>query len=519
MSRNAMYVESIGCLPLKWLDDAVGGVPLTKIDEDTKKEITIEHADGTPVIFYPDARVNLDKVERTLKKFMPEGVEWAIFIHDLEEEEEEKPHLHIAFNFPSAKSASAIRKLLGLYDKSKDNFIQLFTSKKKGEKSGIYSKRSMFSYLPHITEEAVKEGKINYEHYIDNPLKMRSNFDFKGYVKGITSDVEAKKIDVDDIITKLVSGEMRQHHLINPKDGEDILPKFYLNNMSKCDNAMKVFNKRYAKMRKEGEKQVETIFITGDAGSGKTTFAKEYAERKFESYFVTGSQNDPLQDYMGEECIIFDDARASDFEASDWLKLLDPYTRTSVKSRYFNKAMPIKCLIITSTEHFESFFVYAKNKGGSDEPVDQFVRRFSTVIEISNDLPNVYQDRLISRRTYPKNNIGDLREPYITKAMQKLPVHKRQELLKNKAYEKWALEELQKRGISETDRYSVARIYAVKKLPKNARHEKLKVPSDKMSDTSFDVSYVLNELDGLAIRKLEEMENENLASDILNYFA
>jgi len=138
---------------------------------------------------------------------------------------------------------------------------------------------------------------------------------------------------------------------------------------------------------------LEIIYIQGDAGSGKTTLAKEYALRKYGDYFMTGSSNDSVQDYMGEPVAIFDDARPSDFSASDWLKLLDPYNnKATVTSRYYNKYLAVKCIIITTTTPFYEFFIYAKNKAGVDEPVAQFMRRFSAVISVDRATNSAGQD-------------------------------------------------------------------------------------------------------------------------------
>src|SRR5699024_5027104 len=95
---------------------------------------------------------------------------------------------------------------------------------------------------------------------------------------------------------------------------------------------------------------------------------------------------DSVQDYMGEPVAIFDDARPSDFTASDWLKMLDPYNnKSSIASRYYNKYLSVKSIIITATTPFEEFFVYAKDKGGVDEPVSQFMRRFQAVIKVDSE--------------------------------------------------------------------------------------------------------------------------------------
>ena len=105
--------------------------------------------------------------------------------------------------------------------------------------------------------------------------------------------------------------------------------------------------------------------------------------KNYRDYCISSSQNDVAQDYLGQDAMIFDDARPGDFNASEWLKLLDPYNNEStVNSRYYNKYLAVKCIILTSVTPFEDFFVYAPKKESGDwsEPVGQFMRRFDFVL-------------------------------------------------------------------------------------------------------------------------------------------
>ena len=71
----------------------------------------------------------------------------------------------------------------------------------------------------------------------------------------------------------------------------------------------------------------------------------------------------------------------------DWLKLLDPYNnKSTVTSRYYNKYLAVDAIILTTTTDFKEFFLYAKDKGGVDEPLDQFIRRFTMVIKVHSEI-------------------------------------------------------------------------------------------------------------------------------------
>ena len=92
---------------------------------------------------------------------------------------------------------------------------------------------------------------------------------------------------------------------------------------------------------------MKIIFIHGDSGSGKSTYAELYAkmlcEKKgYRDFARSSASNDIMQDYMGEDIFILDDYRDVDEmtgkaeSLSDTLKMLDPHYASSSKSRYTN---------------------------------------------------------------------------------------------------------------------------------------------------------------------------------------
>nr|WP_305147408.1 hypothetical protein [Butyricicoccus faecihominis] len=131
------------------------------------------------------------------------------------------------------------------------------------------------------------------------------------------------------------------------------------------------------------------IYITGDSGTGKTTYAKEYAKKQGYSIFVSSGSNDVLDGYKGQDCIILDDLRPSSLGLSDLLKLLDNNTSSTVKSRYRNKVLECKVIIITTTLGINEFF----RNVFSEEPetIVQLKRRCGTMILF----PKNVNDKLI----------------------------------------------------------------------------------------------------------------------------
>ena len=103
-------------------------------------------------------------------------------------------------------------------------------------------------------------------------------------------------------------------------------------------------------------RDIKVIFITGDAGNGKTTFAKTAFCSGYQGVCISSSSNDPLQDYTDQDVLILDDLRDDDFKFQDLLKILDPHTGSSVKSRYNNKLFLGKLIIITSYKKLEEWY-------------------------------------------------------------------------------------------------------------------------------------------------------------------
>lgn len=122
------------------------------------------------------------------------------------------------------------------------------------------------------------------------------------------------------------------------------------------------------------KRDMKVIYINGQSGSGKTTLAKFLGDNMGFDVFVSGSGSDPLDGYDDEECIILDDLRADVFTKAELFKLLDNNTNSSVKSRYFNKAIThCRLMIITSVK--TPFDLYNWKGEDEAEPFVQFARR------------------------------------------------------------------------------------------------------------------------------------------------
>lgn len=208
------------------------------------------------------------------------------------------------------------------------------------------------------------------KHQYD-PAAVVSNFAWE------KEAAEAKKIkELEEVIDKIDSGEIR---LFNYTDY--MTANFYAKYRRQIDTAFKFRNDRLKS--KEVNRNMRCIYIMGGSGTGKTTYAKEYAKKLGYSTFISSGSNDPLDGYAGQDCIILDDLRPSCMGLSDLLKMLDNNTASTVKSRYFNKVLECKLIIITTTLDIESFFKNVFSE--ENEACKQLKRRCDLVVEFPQD--------------------------------------------------------------------------------------------------------------------------------------
>ena len=110
-SRAYMYSEAIGCLPKQFLDRRYTY---------TGEEWDTEHADGTKVIYYKDAVLDMNAIEDYLEEHFPKGTQFAVIVHDreykqyLNDMEDDKeipkavlPHIHISMYFEKRRRSDS----------------------------------------------------------------------------------------------------------------------------------------------------------------------------------------------------------------------------------------------------------------------------------------------------------------------------------------------------------------------------------------------------------------------------
>ena len=236
----------------------------------------------------------------------------------------------------------------------------------------------MCSYLIHETDTAIDDGKYKYD-----PADVVANFDFPAFMDSIRSGVaEAKdkkkhKQYIDDEILQAIM----DNKIPRIKIGTHVDDLTRLKHAKLIEEAYRI---RDEKLMKEVDRDMDVMYFTGGSGTGKTTFAKMLAKQYGYDCFVAGSSNDPLQGYMGQECVVLDDIRGSDWKINDLLKMLDNNTNSLVKSRYSNKLLvDCKLMILTSVQSISGLY---KNMADHDaEPIEQLKRRCQVVLGFEKD--------------------------------------------------------------------------------------------------------------------------------------
>lgn len=223
---------------------------------------------------------------------------------------------------------------------------------------------------------------IQYLLHLNNPEKTQyerseivSNFSESALDKYLsTTDGQnstSKKL-VDDIIRKIDDGTIREYNKSEYIDSVTL---------ARNDRLFRTaFKNRSERIMLNQNRDIQVYFITGEPGAGKTTFAKQIAAKIGNgSYYISGSNNDSMQDYKGQDTLILDDLRDCSFEFNDILKILDNHTSTAIKSRFYNKVFLGKAIIITSCSSvFDWYSFTTENRA-------QFYRRITVVYKMDKD--------------------------------------------------------------------------------------------------------------------------------------
>jgi hypothetical protein len=299
------------------------------------------------LVLYPE-NMNGEKFENGLKKLK----KYAWILHDKDEGREVHAHLYGQPNSPM--KTSVIANLFGI----RENQIE----KIKG------TWNDAMAYLTHANAPE--------KHQYD-PEEVHANFDWGKDAKRSKS---AQNRELEEVIAKITTGEIRQYNITDYVSGDA-----YVRNERKIKAALN-YRMMYVKAHLEELIEMKNIiWIYGETGKGKTTFAKELAKGYKMVYAITSIGKNPFDDYLDEPCIIMDDLRPQDLSFADLLGILDPYNFKHAAARYHNKALQTQLVIVTTTISPELF---AQECNGGElvaEDARQLYRRLNSIYEVLSD--------------------------------------------------------------------------------------------------------------------------------------
>lgn len=305
--------------------------------------------------------LTLENIEKGIFELISSGQleKYCYLLHDkdiLEDGTLKNPHYHLFLSFTDRMDFSV------LADTFKVDFANVCKIKAGRYEGGI----------PYLVHKNAPE-KFQYDS-----KEVKANFDYVKFIEDY--DKKQNKISrFSEIQEGIENGTIREFNLY-----EHISMNEYVKFKGQIEKSFEYVRK--TKSAKQMSKKC--VFITGESGSGKTTYAKKWCESRGYSYVVSGSSNDPLECYKGQDVLILDDLRGSSFTFSDLLKILDNNTNSLAKSRYYNKFLECEYIIITSIVPIDEF--YTNLFEHETEPLTQLKRRCSTYIKMDREFVKLF---------------------------------------------------------------------------------------------------------------------------------
>lgn len=261
-----------------------------------------------------------DQIKETLEFWAWESGLTYWFIEHNPDDDLPNPHYHIVIKF-----------------KTHSRFTTVKSKFPYGDIEQAKNIRNSVQYLIHLND--LSKVQYNWEDVVTNcgdmsPFKVQSR--------------AQQAVAMQSIYDMIESGELTELNI-----REKVSMSVFSENKSKILNA---FEHKRGEYFENQNRNISVVFISGNTGQGKTTFAKQYCERRGLTYCVSSASNDPVQDYRGQEVLILDDMRDDSFKYHDLLKLLDNHTKSTAHSRYYNKVFTGSLIIITSTRPINDWY-------------------------------------------------------------------------------------------------------------------------------------------------------------------
>lgn len=163
-----------------------------------------------------------------------------------------------------------------------------------------------------------------------------------------TPTAETPKEKIKKIVNDIVEGNLKEYEIATK-----IEPGIYIRYNNRIKTAFE-YRRRIDLLNPN--RKLKCIVLFGNPGVGKTTFAKAYAQKYGKSICFSSSSNDFMECYKGEQVFVLDDFNFEKFSIEDFLKLLDPNTQSTVRSRYHNKLLTAEVLFIATNIEISDWY-------------------------------------------------------------------------------------------------------------------------------------------------------------------
>ena len=241
------------------------------------------------------------------------------------------------------------------------------------------------SHIPYGDIESAKSIKASVQYLVHMNDKSKVQYKWEDVVTNCEDMTPFKvqsnsqgEVTIQRIMELIDNGTIREYNQF-----ETIPIEIWAKYKSRIENGLTYYRERVCM---EKNREINVVFMSGNTGVGKTTFAKQWCNDAKKSYCISSTSNDPMQDYKGEDVLILDDLRDNEFKFTDMLKITDNHTKSTMKSRYKNKAFIGDTIIITSYRPLADWYFNIER-----ESKEQLYRRIKTQYKFYQEYIEIYE--------------------------------------------------------------------------------------------------------------------------------
>ena len=243
-------------------------------------------------------------------------------------------------------------------------------------------------YLIHFQEKYHYKGKYELDEIVvvrnETGKDLIDYFD-ESKAKKKTNNIKPTSI-LDELLIKIDNNEIvylnQARDFIVEKTGNTLL---YLKKYKKIEGWLNAAIK--GRIDPTKQKNMKVILITGETGTFKTTYVREFAKKYYNNSLYVAKTNDLVDSYVGQKIFLINEYKSDFFDTlkeDEHLELLDNHSDGQVKSRFYNKYMNnVEILFLTTTYSIDRLIEEYKKRYPNS--LLEFLRRISACYVFTND--------------------------------------------------------------------------------------------------------------------------------------